>query len=267
MYLADRRLIMLLSLTGLLLASSLSVSAAPLRLGLAGAAVAKVAANQACAALRASPVFWVTLDDQGQIDQHVSDYPSGTTEIVPSFEYACVPKNTTIVTVFTYEGNAVLSDKEALRSSTQAGVYAYPLSADDGDPLDQGDWKVSFYTDKTLLASGVVRVGDDQRSSGVVVRGTVRDGNTRNPINGALVAVLKPGILVKAFLDTGKESDLFTSGTTDSLGQFSLNRPLARDTTYSLLIVARGYRPIARDDLRLGARDPDPLRMDILMVK
>jgi len=130
---------MLLSLTGLLLASSLSVSAAPLRLGLAGTAVAEVAANQACAALRASPVFWVTLDNQGQIDQHVSDYPSSTTEIVPSFEYACVPKNTTIVTVFTYEDNAVLSDKEALRSSAQAGVYAYPLSTDDGGPLDQGE--------------------------------------------------------------------------------------------------------------------------------
>jgi hypothetical protein len=264
---AHKRLIMLLSLTGLLLASSLSVSAAPLRLGRAGVAVANRAVAQACASLRASPVAWVTLDDQGQIDQHVTNYPSGTTEIVPSFEYACVPKNTTIVTVFTYEGNAVVSDKEALRFSAQAGVYAYPLSADDGSPLDQGEWKVSFYQDKMLLVSGVVQVGDDQRSNGVVVRGTVRDGNTRNPIKGALVAVLKPGILVKTFLDAGKESDLFASGTTDSLGQFSLNRPLVRDTTYSLLIVARGYRPIARDDLRLGARDPDPLRMDILMVK
>jgi hypothetical protein len=162
---ADKRLIMLLSLTSLLLASSLSVSAAPLRLGRAAVAMATGAAAQACASLRAGPVSWVTLDDQGQIDQHVIDYPSGTTEIVPSFEYACVPKNTTIVTVFTYEGNAVLSDKEVLRFSAQAGVYAYPLSADDGDPLDQGDWKVSFYKDKALLASGAVRVGDDQRSS------------------------------------------------------------------------------------------------------
>jgi hypothetical protein len=258
---------MLLGLTGLLLASSLSASAAPLRLGQMRPAVVKGSAAQACASLRASPVSWVTLDDQGQVDQHVANYPSGTTEIAPSFEYDCVPKNTTIVTVFTYEGDAVLSDKESLRFSAQAGVYAYPLSADDGGPLDQGEWKVSFYKDKTLLVSGVVRVGDDQRSSGVLVRGTVRDGNTRNPIKGALVAVLKPGISVKTFLDVGKESDLLASGTTDSLGQFSLNRPLVRDTTYSLLIVARGYRPIARDDLRLGARDPDPLRMDILMVK
>jgi hypothetical protein len=146
-------------------------------------------------------------------------------------------------------------------------VYAYPLSADDSSPLDEGEWKVAFYRDKQLLASSAVRVGGAPRASGVAVRGTVRDGNTRKPIKGALVAVLKPGISVKTFLDTGRESDLFASATTDSLGQFSLSRPLARDTTYGLLIVARGYRPITRDDLRLGANDADPLSMDILMVQ
>jgi hypothetical protein len=146
-------------------------------------------------------------------------------------------------------------------------VYAYPLSADDGSPLDEGEWKVAFYKDKTLLASSVVRVGGEAGAGGVAVRGTVRDNNTRKPIKGALVAVLKPGVSVKTFLDTGRESDLLASGTTDSLGQFSLNRPLARDTTYGLLIVARGFRPIARDDLRLGADAATPLSMDILMVK
>jgi hypothetical protein len=224
-------------------------------------------AAQGCASLQAGPVTWLTLDDQGQDDQQVSSYPSGTIEIVPSFEFACVPKNTTIVTVFTFEGNAVLSDKEALRTSSQAGVYIYPLSADDGAPLEQGEWKVSFYNDKVLLGSSVVRVGGDPRSSGVAVRGTVRDGNTRNAIKGAFVAVLKPGISVKAFLDGGKQSDILASATSDSLGQFSLSRPLMRDTTYGMLIVARGYRPIIRDDLRLGASDPDPLQIDILMMK
>jgi hypothetical protein len=253
----------------LALASSLSTSAAPLETAHAGGwkSLAANAAAQVCNALKAGPVTWVTLDDQDEIDRQVTEYPSGAMQIVPTFEYACLPKNTTIVTVFTYEGEAVLSDKETLRPSTQAGVYAYPLSADDGSPLDEGAWTVAFYKDKTLLASGVVQVGGGQRSSGVAVRGTVRDGNTRKPIKGALIAVLKPGILVKTFLDAGNQSDLFASGTTDSLGQFSLNRPLARDTTYGLLIVARGYRPITRDDLRLGIDADDPLNMDILMVK
>jgi hypothetical protein len=260
---AIKRLATILCLAGSLLANSLSESAAARA---AGAAV-NAAAAQACDSLQAGSVTWVTLDDQGDIDRQVTEYPSGAMEIVPSFEYACVPKNTTIVTVFTYEGEAVLSDKETLRPTNRAGVYSYPLSADDGSPLDEGEWEVAFYRDKTLLASGAVRVGGEQRTGGVAIHGTVRDGNTRKPIKGALVAVLKPGISVKMFLDTGKESDLFASGTTDSLGQFSLNRPLARDTTYGLLIVARGYRPIARDDLRLGADDADPLSMDILMVK
>ncbi|HEU5102521.1 MAG TPA: carboxypeptidase-like regulatory domain-containing protein [Roseiflexaceae bacterium] len=256
-------------LAALLLASSLGASAAGSQPS--GAALASdimhSAATQACDKLQAGPVSWVVLDEQGEIERQVTEYPSGTTEIVPTFEYSCVPKHTTIVTVFTYAGEAVLSDKQTLRPSAQASVYAYPLSTEDSSPLEEGEWKVAFYQDKVLLASGAVRVGGAPRSSRVTVRGTVRDGNTRKPIKGALVAVLKPGISVKTFLDTGKESDVFTSGTTDSLGQFSLSRPLARGTTYGLLIVARGYRPITRDDLRLGVSDADPLSMDILMVK
>jgi hypothetical protein len=261
---------MLAGLAALLLAGSLAASAAtpqPRTMALASEIARAAVAAQACDTLGASPVSWVILDDQGEIERQVTAYPSGTIEIVPTFEYSCVPKNTTIVTVFTHAGEAVLSDKETLRPGTQAGVYAYPLSADDNSPLEEGEWKVAFYKDKQLLTSGAVRIGSAARASGVAVRGTVRDGNTRKPIKGALVAVLKPGIPVKTFLDTGREADIFTSGTTDSLGQFSLSRPLARDTTYGLLIVARGYRPITRDDLRLGADDPDPLSMDILMVK
>jgi hypothetical protein len=264
---AIKHFIVLLSLSAMLPGGAPSLAVAPRAASRASLTTGSAIAAQACDSLRAGPVSWVTLDEQGEIDQHVTAYPSGATEIVPVFDYACVPKNTTIVTIFTYAGEAVLSDKEILKASDQADVYAYPLSSDDGSPLEEGEWQVAFYKDKTLLTSGVVRVGGEQRSGGVALRGTVRDGNTRKPIKGALVAVLKPGIAVKTFLDSGKESDLFASGTTDSLGQFSLSRPLARDTTYGLLIVARGYRPIARDDLRLGTGDADPLSMDILMVK
>jgi hypothetical protein len=265
-----KHLSLLPSLAALLLAGSLGASAAaplPKQMALETDVGRAVDAAQACDALRAGPVSWTIQDDQGEAERRVTEYPSGTVEIVPTFEYACVPKNTTIVTVFTYAGEAVLSDKQMLRPSAQAGVYTYPLSSNDSSPLAEGEWKVAFYRDKQLLASGAVRVGGAPRAGGVAIRGTVRDGNTRKPIKGALVAVLKPGISVKTFLDTGSESDLFASGTTDSLGQFSLSRPLAQDTTYGLLIVARGYRPITRDDLRLDASDADPLSMDILMVK
>src|SRR5262249_43322591 len=196
---ATKHLIMFLGLPAILLMSSFRTSAAVPGAGLprgVTSAGVEAAAAQACAGLQAGPVSWVTLDDQGEIDRQVTEYPSGTTEIIPTFEYACLPKNTTIVTVFTYEGEAVLSDKEALRPSAQAGVYSFPLSSDDGGPLNEGQWEVAFYKDKTLLASGAVRVGGERRSDGVAVRGTVRDDNTRKPIKGALVAVLKPGISV-----------------------------------------------------------------------
>jgi hypothetical protein len=231
-------------------------------------ASARISAAAACDTLRAGTVTWVTLNDEGGIDRQVSAYPSGTTAIAPLFEYSCAPKNTTIVTVFSHDGETVLTDKEALRPSERAESYSYPLRNEDNTALENGEWKVAFYKDKTLLTSGTVQVGGaTAASNAVTVRGTVRDGNTRKPIKAALVAVIKPGMSVSAFLESGRETDLLASGTTDSLGQFSLNRPLTRDIIYSLLIVAKGYRPIGRDDFKLGGDDPDPLDMDILMMK
>jgi hypothetical protein len=220
-----------------------------------------------CANLRAGPVAWALLADAGDIDREVAAYPSGAREIAPVFEYACVPKNTTIVTVFSYNGEVVLTDKETLTPSGDAGLYSYPLMTDDGSPLADGEWKAAFYSDGALLTSGVVPVGGQQATEAVAVRGTVRDSNTRKPVRGALVAIVKPGISVSTFLDSGRESDLYVSATTDGLGQFSLSRPLPRGATYGLLVVAKGYRPIAEDNFAVGPGQPNPLTMDIVVIK
>src|SRR4051794_40461251 len=94
-----KRLSLLPGLAALLLTGTLGASAAapePSPATMVGGSAFSAAAAQACDALRAGPVTWVTLDDQGEIERRVTEYPSGTVEIVPTFEYACVPKNTTI---------------------------------------------------------------------------------------------------------------------------------------------------------------------------
>jgi hypothetical protein len=231
---------------------------------LAGAATL---AQADCTNLRAGPVAWVVLTQAGDIEREVVAYPSGTIEIAPVFEYACVPTNTTIVTVFSHDGAVVLTDQETLAPSVDAGLYSYPLMTEDGSALVEGEWKVEFYSGGSLLASGAVQVGGAQATGAVAVRGTVRDGSTRKPVRGALVAIVKPGISVSAWLDGGRESDLYASATTDALGQYSLSRPLARGTTYGLLVVAKGYRPIAEDTFVVGPGEPNPFVMDIVVAK
>jgi hypothetical protein len=224
-------------------------------------------ARGGCDDMRPSSVAWYVLTGDGEVDRRVDAYPSGAREIVAGFEYECVPANTIIVTVFTHDGEVVLTDEESLGASAEAGLYSYPLVAEDGTPLADGEWQVSFSTSRQRLVSGGVRVGGAQMPNTTLLRGMVRDNSARKPVRGALVAIIKPGVTVGSFLDSGRESDLYASATTDSLGQFTLSRPLARGVAYGLLVVAKGYRPLAQDDFSIAAGEPTSLSIDILLVK
>jgi hypothetical protein len=236
-----------------------------------GGAESSGAAQAACTTMRGGPVGWVTLDEDGDIDEQVTAYPADTSLITPVFEYNCIPKKVTLVTVFTYKGETVFTDKESLRASNRSGLYGYPLTTDDGSPLGDGEWGVAFYNNKTLLTKGTVIIGEEggtQASTTVIVQGLVRDKKTRKPIRGAVILVLKPGVTIQRFLDRGqKDSDVLTAGQTDSKGKFVIEKALQRGTSYSLIVVARGYKPVGQDGMQISANDPNPLELTITMTK
>jgi hypothetical protein len=238
------------------------------RTGLASAVSEALPSAQACARMQASDVAWVTLDDEGDIDEQVEAYPSGSTGITPIFEYNCVPKKTTIVTVFSFEGETVYTDKEQLKASNSDGVYGYPLATTDDSPMDEGEWGVEFYNNKTLLTSSTVIVGAEEGGDTVTVIGTIKDAKTKKGIKGAVFLVLVPDVTVEDFIDGGQQDeDVYTAGKTDGKGYFELENPLEREVPYSVIVVAKGYKPIAQDGLSVAADDPDPLELDIKLTK
>jgi hypothetical protein len=226
-------------------------------------------AAQACSKMTASDVAWVTLTEDGDIDEQVDAYDSGVTEITPLFEYNCIPKKTTLVTVFTYNGEQVYSDKESLKASNTEGLYAYPLITTDDSAFDEGEWGVEFYNNKTLLTSGTILVGGSgEDTSTVTVVGTVKDAKSKKAIKGAIILVLVPGVTIQDFIDGGqKDEDVFTAAQSDSKGQFELESPLDRNTEYSIIAVAKGYKPVGQDGFVIADEDPNPLQLDITMKK
>jgi hypothetical protein len=250
------------STPGLQRAGTLTVSAAPAALGVAERAAA-------CTKMTASEVAWVTLTEDGEIDEQVDAYESGTTVITPYFEYNCVPKKTTIVSVFSLDGEQIYSDKEPLKANNAKGGYGYPLSTTDESPVDEGTWSVEFYNNKTLLTSGEIVVGEGGGgSSAVTLQGTVKDAKTKKAIKGAIVLVLQPGVTIDKFIKGGqKDSDVYTAGQTDSKGQFVLPDQLERSTEYSLIAVAKGYKPVGQDKFVVADSDPDPLDLNITLKK
>ncbi len=231
--------------------------------------MAKLALPAACTKMEASEVAWVTLTEDGDIDEQVETYPTGTTLITPVFEYPCVPKKVTIVTSFSLDGEVVFSDKETLKSSTAGGLYGYPLGTTDDSPMDEGTWGVEFFNNKTLLTTGEIVIGEGgETDDTVTVEGTIKDKKTKKAIKSATIIVLVPGVTVEEWVDGEQsEDDVFTAGQTNSKGEFTLENSLTRNEVYSLVIVAKGYKAIATDEFVIEDDVEDPVQLNITMTK
>ena len=231
--------------------------------------LAKPALLAACTKMEASDVAWVTLNEDGDIEDQVDSYPSGTELITPIFEYPCVPKKVTIISSFSLDGEVVYSDKESLKASNSDGIYGYPLGTTDGSAMDEGTWGIEFFNNKTLLTSGEVVIGEGgETDDTVTVEGTVKDKKTKKAIKGATIIVLNPGVTVQDWLDNDQsEDDVYTAGQTNSKGQFTLEDSLTRNETYSLIVVAKGYKSIATDDFVIEDDVEDPVQLDITLTK
>jgi hypothetical protein len=224
-----------------------------------------------CTDMQATDVAWVTLTSDHHIDKQVPAYPSGAVDIAPDFQYSCAPANTTIVTVFSLNGQTIFTDKEAIKPRNTVGYYAYDLETNDGSPLSDGAWGVQFFNNKTLLTTGSVAVGnasaDPSQTSTAAVQGVVQDQAAQTPIQGAVILVLNPGVKSKDFLQNGqKDSDVYATTSSDSQGAFALPKKLVRHQAFSMLIVVQGYKPIANDTFQVND-EPDPVSITIAMTK
>ena len=230
--------------------------------------------NTSCDTFQASTdVYWVTLDSNNNIQDTVTSYPDGTSEIAPVFEYDCNPSSFQIVTIFSLDGQQVFTDKETLPATDQHDLYGYPLVTKDNSPFDNGEWGVQFYNAKKLVVSGTVQVGGgggntNQTSSTVTVEGTITNKSGGKPISGAIFVVLNEGVDVAQFIkDNFADADIYTGAKSDSSGQFTLPDTLKRNTDYSFVVAATGFKAIELDGFNIDNSQPDPLSLDVQMSK
>jgi hypothetical protein len=219
-----------------------------------------------CKTMEAAEVYWVTLTEDGEIDEKVDSYPEETTKVTAAFDYNCVPKKTKITTVWSIDGEQVLTSDETPKPTEKANTWTESIFMKDESALPNGEYGIEFYIGEDLLASGTVVVGQSkdtpeptpEPSAEVTVQGTVVDSRTKKPINGALVVVLNEGVDGKQWLQDGKDEDVFAFAKTDSKGQFELNNKIPVNVEHPWIIGAKGYRLIYQADFKIdeGAEDP-----------
>ena len=221
-----------------------------------------------CTDLGASNLRWVTLSEDGTAGETVEAYPSETQLIYPIFDYECVPRKTTIVTVLSFDNAQVSTRKDTLKASDEPSYFGIYYSYDDeGEYFDDGEWSIEYFSNNELVASGSIMVGEDPTLQ-VTVVGKVTDASSKKSIKGAHVMVLTPGMTSEEFLDNDMpDEDILASALTTVNGSFVLDEPLIRNTEYSIVVTARGYKPTTYDEVSIDDETPDPLRWTITMEK
>ena len=229
-----------------------------------------------CEAFTAStPASWFAADSDGAVDTdtEVDNYPSGTVVIAPGFKYDCAPQDIDIIVVIynqAYGSDPALVEKRTLQATPTAGIFFYALTTPDGSPLQEGRWRIAFYQNKTTISSGDILLGgvaDLDVTRQAAVQGSVTDQRTGQPVWQARIFVLKPGVSLEDFMQDTQRDDIFVQTRTDAEGQFSLWKPLDRNTQYAMLIAADGYKLRGTDRLIIGDQATSPVALSIQLVK
>ena len=98
--------------------------------------------------------------------------------------------------------------------------------------------------------------------------GAITDADTGRGVTGATVFVLKRGVTAASASADGKISDdeIQVSAITDARGVFQSRNPLPVGTDYTVIIVARGYRPVVVDGglkIPSNASNPHPVQIQM----
>jgi Zn-dependent metalloprotease len=102
----------------------------------------------------------------------------------------------------------------------------------------------------------------------VYIQGHVVDADTGRGISGAQLFILKPGLTATDAAADGEITDdeVLTYGTSDSQGAYQTLDPVPRGHTYSVVLIAGGYRAVLADNgLALPADAPNPTQVDATM--
>lgn len=126
----------------------------------------------------------------------------------------------------------------------------------------------SFFVDEVSMIACTTGQGpaapQTPASNLVYLQGKVTDADTGRGIYGAQVFIMKPGISATqaAADDTVTSDEVSATAVTDQSGFFRTDKPIQSGQTYSVIIIARGYRPIVANDAASvpgNASNPFPL--------
>ena len=104
-------------------------------------------------------------------------------------------------------------------------------------------------------------------SDEVLIIGKVVDADTGRGVANAVFVILKEGVTVKQFIDSGNDkAHIYDSAQSGSDGAFEMNIPVQRGSSYAVFAVAKGYKPVV-DTINVPGESSDPWEVTVGMQK
>lgn len=204
----------------------------------------------ACPDMKASPVAWVTINQEGRAEKQVDSYPADINYLAVVFEVNCMPRNTTLSVVWAREESTIFSRRFTPKPLLSRGRIMDYVATTDESPIGEGQYSVTFLLNKKVLTQGEITVGDVEapQADDVFVTGQVKDRDTNRPIAGVMIYVSKAGIAADDYFGNDMPTeDTLTTATTDSQGRFRLKAGVKMKQSYAIIFTAQGYRPDGDD--------------------
>jgi len=211
-----------------------------------------------------------------QVTDQVNAFIPGTTAMAAAFSFSGMTDGEPWAEEWTVDGDILYSSQYSWNSGEHGNTFTCLFNTQSGMP--EGNYHLELYAGQNLdrLTQSDVVVGGGTNSGpsqppnqGVVtVFGQVLDADSNNPLPGAEIYVLKPGITYDQWkANNFADPDIYSFAKTDNQGNYSLPDRLALDVGYTFVIFVDGYKIQFGDNLVWTSQDPLNYRWDFALSK
>lgn len=200
----------------------------------------------------------------------ISTFPADVSTIYALFDWEQLAPGTLWTLRWSVDNDVFYEDIGPWRSLETGQNYLLQLVSDNGIP--DGTYKMEIYINSVRLASVEAQVGIGQlpidifaQATGIQLRGRVIDAETNEGIPGVTFILISENFSVDDFV--WSQDQIYAIATTDSLGQFQIDRLLQFGAPYSVMIAADGYLPISADGFEVDAESDNPLEIVIPLTR
>jgi S1-C subfamily serine protease len=198
-------------------------------------------------------------------------FDSGVSEVYAAYQYEDMEDGLPWSRTWYLDGEAVLSQDDTWDGGEYGNGW---LNIYNNSGLPDGAYDLAVWVGGEKVQEGSFTLGQpgstlpvQPTDEGVWIQGRIVDAATGRGIKGAAFVALVPGTTVSKF-DANPSEDLFyAAGQADAQGYFQLDQALERGERYSVIIGAKGYKRIAKNNLLVEEDSESPLEMSIELQK